>query len=253
VGETATRAASPLLDGSPWRTVANTAFGPGEHLAFEIKWGVITGGYASLAVDGIEWIDGRPAYHLVSEARSAGIVNTFYKVRDRNDAWLDQQALVSVRYEKRIREGKYRIEETADLDQVAHRYVVDSYRIDKDRQETKEGQIPPHVLDVFGSLYYVRTLPLAVGASYTMDVFSNGKVFPLVVKVLKREKVKVPAGKYDCFRVQPILREPGIFVSKGRKLEVWLTADERRMPVRMRSEVFIGHVAADLIRAVPAP
>jgi len=71
-------------------------------------------------------------------------------------------------------------------------------------------------------------------------------VYPLVVHVLKREKIKVPAGKFDCLVVEPFLRGPGIFISKGKKLVVWLTADERRIPVRMRSEVFIGHVSAEL-------
>jgi len=49
----------------------------------------------------------------------------------------------------------------------------------------------------------------------------------------------------DCFRVEPVLREPGVFVSKGKKLQVWMTTDETHMPVLMRSEIFIGHVSAE--------
>ncbi len=107
--------------------------------------------------------------------------------------------------------------------------------------------MPPEVMDSFGSLYYVRTLPLETGQTYTMDVHSGDKIYPLVVHVLKREKAKVPAGKFNCIVVEPVLRGPGIFVSKGKKLQVWLTDDERRLPVRMRSEVFIGHVSAELL------
>jgi hypothetical protein len=80
-----------------------------------------------------------------------------------------------------------------------------------------------------------------------IDVYDAKKIWPLVVNIEKRETVKVPAGKFDCFRVEPILRQPGIFVSKGKKLQVWMTADAVHMPVLMRSEVFIGHVSAELV------
>jgi hypothetical protein len=80
-----------------------------------------------------------------------------------------------------------------------------------------------------------------------MDVLSGDKVYPLEVKVKKRERIKVPAGKFDTILVEPLLRAPGIFVAKGKKLEVWLTDDPRRLPVRLRTEVFIGHVSAELL------
>lgn len=230
-----------------WRTVPNTAFHREEDFFYLVRWGLITGGYSTLSVRGIDVVGSRPAYHLVSDAHSSGLVDTFYKVHDRNDVWLDLESLTTVRYEKHVREGHYRIEETVTLDQIRHRFHIHSYRIDKDRYEDKDGDLPPSVLDVLGSLYYVRTLPMVLGESYSMDVFSGEKVWPLLVSVKKREHVKVPAGKFDCFRVEPLLREAGIFVSKGKKLEVWLTADERRMPVQMRSEIFIGHVSAELV------
>lgn len=229
-----------------WRHSPNTVFGPGEDFKYVIKWGVVVAGRSNLSVQSLEMLADRPVLHIVSEARSSAVVNPFYKVQDRNEAWIDQHALITLRYSKQIREGKFRIEESSELDQIRHRWKTKSYRIDKDRHEEKEGELPPNVLDAFGSLYYVRTLPLEVGLSYTIDVFSGSKVLPLVINVKKREKVSVPAGKFDCFLVEPLLREPGIFISKGKKLEVWITADERRIPVRMRSEVFIGHVAAEL-------
>jgi hypothetical protein len=230
-----------------WRTVPNTAFQSNEDYYFAIKWGIITAGYSNLSVMGIENVGGRPAFHLVSTAHSAGVVNTFYQVYDRNDAWVDTGSLTTVSYQKHIREGHYQIDETVDIDQVNHRFKDHSYRIDKKKFEDKEGVLPPYVLDVLGSLFYVRTLPMVVGQSYSIDVYSGEKVYPLTVDVRRREKVNVPAGKFDCFVVEPLLREPGIFVTKGKKLQVWLTADENRMPVMMRSEVFIGHVSAELL------
>jgi hypothetical protein len=230
-----------------WRQAEKASLPEGENLRYVVKWGLVTAGYSTLAIQGVDQVNGRAAYHLVSEARSGGVVTAFYRVEDHNEAWLDRGSMSSVRYEKRIKEGKYHIEESTLIDQPAHRYHMRSYRIDKNLYEQKDGDIPQNVLDVLSSLYYVRLMPLEVGKSYTMDVLSGDKVYPLVVRVEKREIIKVPAGKFDTFCVEPLLRAPGIFVAKGKKLEVWLTADEHRIPVRMRSEVFIGHVSAELL------
>ena len=169
-------------------------------------------------------------------------------MRDHSDSWLDAASLTTVRYEKNVREGRYRIQENADFDQTCRRFAQHSVRFDKNNlAEDRAGRLPPYALDVFGALYYMRTLPLAVGQTYTLDVLSGDKIWPLVVNVKRRETVKVTGGRFDCFVLEPILRQPGIFVTKGKKVEVWITADERRMPVRMRSEVVIGHVAAEIV------
>ncbi len=232
----------------PWRTVSNDAFRPGESLLYSIKWGVIKGGNSTLEVREIQSLRGRSVYHIYSEAHSTGLVDTLFKTRDQNETWVDVQSLTTLRYEKHIREGKFRMEEEIDLDQENHRFHNYKQRLDKGTTQYVEGPIPPHTLDVLGSLYYVRTLPLEVGQTYTIDVYDNKKIWPLVVNVIKREKIKVAAGKFTCLRVEPILREPGIFVKKGKKLEVWMTDDAIHLPVLMRSEVVIGHVTAELVK-----
>jgi len=238
---------------SAGQTVDRPAFRQGEDLVFVIRWGVLTGGYATLTIPSIDVVQGSPAFHILSEARSTGIVDTFYKVRDRNEAWLDTTLPRSLRYSKKIQEGSYRVDQVVELDQAARQFHMTEVRHDKDLTEDKRGGIPANVLDILGSLYYVRTLPLEVGKSFTIDVHSGEKTWPLVVKIKNRERVTVKAGAFDCYRVEPVLREPGIFISKGKKLEVWLTADARRMPVLMRSEIFIGHVSAELVRQTIPP
>ena len=229
------------------QTAIPTAFREGEDLTFAIKWGVVKGGYSSLKVQNIETIDGRPTYHVVAEAHSTGLVNTMYHVNDRNEAWLEPQTPSTLRYARKINEGKYHVEEEVVLNQTTHKFHQHHYRIDKNRTEEKDGAIPANVLDVLGSFYYVRTLPLEVGKSFTMDVQSEDTVYPLVVNVKRRQTVRVKAGKFDCFVVEPQLRKDGIFVTKGKSMEIFLTADASHMPVLMRTEVFIGHVAAELV------
>jgi hypothetical protein len=237
------------LAGSFARADYPTAFQQGEDLTFVVRWGVVTGGYATLTVPSIDLIDTHPAYHILSEAKSTKMVDAFYKVRDRNEAWMDAAEPRSLRYSKKIHEGKYSVDEVVELNQNARTFHETEIRHDKnDAKEEKKGDIPANVLDVLSSLYYIRNQPLEVGKSFTVDVHSGDKTFPLLVNIEKLEKVKVKAGKFLCYRVEPVLRERGIFISKGKKLEVWMTADARHMPVLMRSEIFIGHVSAELVK-----
>ncbi len=225
------------------------AFREGEDFTFKIRYGKITGGYATLGISSIVQIGDQKAYHILSEARSTKFVDTFYKVRDRNEAWMDVERPRSFGYIKDIQEGKYSVDEKVELNYVNHTFKRTKIRRDKNNSVKEvSGEVSADVLDVLSSLYYIRTLPLEVGKSFTLDVHSGEKTFPLLVKVKKLEKVKVKAGKFLCYRVEPVLREHGIFITKGKKMEVWLTADERRMPVLMRSEIFIGHVSAELVK-----
>ena len=79
------------------------------------------------------------------------------------------------------------------------------------------------------------------------DIINREKQYPLIVKVVKREKIKTAAGTFNTILVEPQIRGEGIFVSKGKNLKVWLTDDAYKMPVKMKVEVFIGSVSAELL------
>ena len=65
---------------------------------------------------------------------------------------------------------------------------------------------------------------------------------------LRREMIEVPAGRFKTGVVEPFLRQEGIFVQKGKRLQVWLTDDERHVPVFMRVEIIFGSISAYLLR-----
>jgi hypothetical protein len=225
------------------------AFNPGEDLLFRIRWGAVVGGYSTLTVPEVQMKDGQLAYHIVSEARSTAFVDTFYKVRDKNEAWLDMNTPRSLGYAKQLREGKYRVEESVQFDQANNRYHLTEHRLDRQTRESKEGTIPPNVFDILSSFYYVRGMALEVGKTISIDVHSGDKTWPLLVTVLKKERIKVKAGKFDTYLLEPQLREAGLFMHKGKKLQVWVTADERHMPVQMRADIVIGSITAELVKA----
>ena len=88
-------------------------------------------------------------------------------------------------------------------------------------------------------------MELTVGQSVFIENHADKKNYPLEIKVLRKERVKVPAGKFDCIVVEPVMRSAGVFSHKG-KLTVWLTDDDVRIPVLMKSKVMIGSISAVL-------
>ena len=109
----------------------------------------------------------------------------------------------------------------------------------------RECDVEPHVQDILSSLYYVRTVPLEVGKSVYVPNHDNGKNYPLEVRVERRERVTVDAGTFDCLVVEPVLMGEAVFKQNGR-VKVWLTDDELRMPVLLKSKVFVGAIAGVL-------
>jgi len=55
----------------------------------------------------------------------------------------------------------------------------------------------------------------------------------------------VPAGKFDCILVEPVLKSEGVFKSKG-SIYVWVTDDDRRIPVLVKSKVPVGSISVSL-------
>lgn len=217
------------------RQIDNIAFGVGEWLQFDIGYGFINAGTATLEVQEIIEYNGRPAYQLVSIAQSNKFFSSFYPVRDRVESILDATGLFSWRFEKELREGKYRSHRQYAFDQIDH-YVV--YKGDT-------IEVAPYVQDALSVLYYLRTQEIVVGKSIYVDNFTDGKNYPLEVKVHGREKVKTKAGEFECLVLEPLLRSSGIFKHEG-KLTVYLTDDRVRLPVMMKSKVVVGSITAEL-------
>ena len=222
-------------DSVPDRYIENVAFGVNEKFTFEINYGFINAGGATMEVARLIEYNGRPCYQTVTRAFSNSFFSNFFKVDDRVESIIDALGIFTWRFEKNLREGNYRSDRRYNFDQ--HQNIVFS---DKDTVE-----VAPYVQDALSVLYYVRTQDLEVGKSIFVDNFTDGEVYPLEVKVLRKEEVEVPAGTFDCVVVEPLLRSVGVFKHEG-KLTVYLTDDRLKMPVLMKSKVLVGSIAAEL-------
>jgi hypothetical protein len=227
----------PKIDSSWWsRAISNKAFGVGEKLEFTVKYGAIAAGNAIMEIPDTAIIDNRNCYRIVSTANSNDFVSVFYKVRDSVQTYLDVPGLFPRKFTKQLREGKYKNDRLTLFDQKNHLAI------------TGKDSIPTFafVQDPLSSLYYIRTQELIPGKDIMVDSHTDRKNYPIKIRVLNRDKVEVPAGSFDCIVIEPVMRSEGIFKAKGN-IKIWLTDDQYKMPVMMRSEVyFLGSINAQL-------
>lgn len=224
-----------------WTKKDRRAFSLGERLVFSVKYFNVTAGYATLHISEAAEVQGRPTWHIVAEAKTHPFFETFFKVRDRTESYVDAEYLIPWAYEKHLREGAFSADAVYVYDQRAH-YM-------REPTKGKDVPIPPETQDPLSVFYRCRLLDLTVGSSHIIKVAADDmKNYELKVDVLRKERVSVPAGDFDTVLVQPHLKFQGVFKHKG-DFFVWISDDERKLPVKVQSKVSIGAIHIELQEA----
>jgi len=220
------------------RSLPNSAFAVGEKLVFDVGFSFITAGEAVFEIPQIDTVSDRPCYRVVFTVNSTPSFSWIYRVEDRYETSVDVQGLFPWRFSQKIREGKYSRDFQAEFDQI------------NNVARTTEGifPIPPYVQDIVSALYYTRTFDFAefqVGQKVYMENFYKDSTYSLGIKFLGRQKIDVDAGVFNCIIAEPLIKEGGLFKSEGRVL-IWMTDDERKIPIKVSTQVVVGSIVAEL-------
>lgn len=223
------------------RTMKNDAFSFGEKLTFAVKYKFVTAGYATMSVghDPVT-VSNRDCYDIQFKVRTTNSFDKIFKVRDIYRTWVDTDGLFPWKFQQRVREGDYSKDFSANIDQKGN------------MARTTEGsfKVPEFVQDVLSAFYYTRAVNLKgmkTGQSFTLKNFYGKKTHSLRVRVLGRETIDVEAGKFKCVKVEPMVTEGGLFKSEG-KIYIWLTDDDRKIPVKVSTAVVIGSIDSELVK-----
>jgi hypothetical protein len=214
------------------------AFVVGEKLLFDVNYGIITAGYAEMSISQFDTVLGNKTYKVQFTVRSTPTFDFFFEVRDRYETYLDAEGIFPWRFEQHIKEGKFKKDYSAIFDQKNL------------TAKTDEGDfaITPFVHDIMSAFYYARTIDYSkfkIGQRVPLQNFFKGKVNPLEIKYLGKQKITVDAGTFNCIIVEPMVKEGGLFKSEGRIL-IWLSDDELKIPVKVNTKVIIGSIDAEL-------
>jgi hypothetical protein len=223
----ATLAGVPLAPATPGRALV--PFAVGERLTYDVKFGVLKAGTGYMEVVGIETVRGREAWHTVFHVRG-GV--PLYRVDDRLESWFDTRTLASLRHTQEIHEGRRDRRRTYEIFPERGIYT------EPDRPERPTVRDP---LDDGSFLYFFRTLPISVGQTYEFNRYFRPDRNPVTIRVLRRERVTVPAGTFNTIVIQPIIKSGGVFAENGQA-QLWVTDDERRILVQMKTRLSIGSI-----------
>ncbi len=202
-------------------------FSVGERLEYDVKFGVLKVGSGRMEVVGTETVRGRQAWHTAFTVKGGTF---FYKVNDRLESWIDMENFASLRHVQDLQEGRRDRE---------RRYEIFPDRMVYTENEGDEQPTARDPLDDGSFLYFIRTVPLSVGQTYDFPRYFKPDRNPVRVRVLRKESVKVPAGRFDAIVIQPIIKSKGIFSENGRA-EIWLSDDDRRIMLQMKSNLSFG-------------
>jgi uncharacterized protein DUF3108 len=233
-------AAPPPAPAYPWRV--------GETLTYSAKLGMLTLGQGTLQVAGIDTVRGAESFRFRFRLQGKTV---FYSLDDVLESYTGTHDLVSRRF----------VQDFVENEKPSHRL----YDIFPDsgffREAGKAGEQPaPHdALDDAAFFYFVRVTPLEVGRTYSFDRYFRKEKNPVTIQVVKREKLELPDGnEVQCFVLHPVIDTKGMF-SKRSDTRIWITDDERRLPVQIRTKFPFGTITLRLREMVlpaadtPAP
>ena len=211
----------------------NYAFPNGRTYVYGVEWHLFNAGTAKVTL-GSEG----GQQHVTAVAESAGVVNALYKVHDRFEAFFDPRTFCSQRVSKHSEEGSHSRQTDLHFDYSRKKSVLEDKNLKTGEQKHLENDLPGCVTDVISGFYYLASLPLEPGNSYTFPINDGNKTTQVTARVEAREQVKVPAGTFQTLRVKAEAIS-GSLQGKGT-VWAWFTDDVNRVPVQMRSKLGWG-------------
>lgn len=230
-----------VVHDSTYREWANNAWAEGEFLKYRVHYGVMNAGELEMQVeDELMPIGKRQAYHIHAKGRSYSGFDWFYKVRDHYQTYIDNKACQPLQFSKIMEEGTYK-----DSD-----FAIFNYKT-KTVSSARKGSVKftGDVQDIISAIYYARTLNVKdakPGDIFPLQVYMDGEIHDLKIKFIKREVIKTDVGKINAIKIIPMVVADRVFKDQ-EGLELWVSDDENKMPLRVKAGLLVGSIKADIM------
>jgi hypothetical protein len=219
-------------------------FSIGEELNYTVRWEMINAGKANFKVLPFTIVNGKKAYHFMLEVKSNRYIDMLYKIRDRLEGFTDVKFTRSLLY-KKIQSGKDKKEVMIQFDWEAATATYSNFGGKRD-----PIKIPLNTFDPLSAFYKMRVFNFETDQNLSFPVTDGKRYFTQKGHVVKKEKITLATGTtHDTYVLYPRVNHfSGVFKkSENPTVKAWLTADDRKIPVRIKVKVFIGSVIFDLV------
>ena len=220
-----------LLTTSIWGNPPNFV---GEELKYSAGFRLFPAGNAILSLTS-DSLNGKPAFLLATSVNTNSFLDAFYTVRDETLSWLNIMDFSLLKAVKTIREGKYHRNHSIHT-------IGDSLLI----WNKKYFTITEPVYDPIAFIYFLRSQELSLEDSFHFLSAGEKKVREVWVNITGIEKIKVPAGNFDCLKVEPVSPDGKPLLKNNGELRVWLSNDDNKLPVKIEMKTNIGTMVMKL-------
>lgn len=224
---------------------SHKSFDDGEWFKFKIRYGVFTASYATLEVKN-EMFNGMPVHHIIGTGKSSGLLSVFFKVEDYYETYIDRNEVKPYRFIRKINEGGHIKDIEINFDHENKKASV----FNKKYNTKNTFTIKDNIQDMMSSFYYLRNnidvSSLKVGDEQFVNMFFDNENYLFKLRFLGRETVKMNGNKIRCLKFRPIVQAERVF-KEEESLTVWVSDDDNRMPIRIKADILVGSINADLI------
>ncbi|HEX8549114.1 MAG TPA: DUF3108 domain-containing protein [Cytophagaceae bacterium] len=236
---------SGFISGDKYKVV--TCYGTGEELQFRVHYGMINAGEATLEVgEKLYLVNEKVCYKASVTGKSTGAFDFMLKIRDTWGSYIDTVSHLPQKSFRNVEEGKYRLKETS-----IYNYKQGVINIDRETRDSKEKlvfKIPLDVQDIVSGYYYLRSVEYTkyrIGDTIGIQAFFDNKLYDFRVRYMGKCQLECKFGTIAALKVNPIMPPNGFF-KDGNAVNMWLSDDRNRIPLKIEAQLRLGSVDMDL-------
>ncbi|OYX85473.1 MAG: ATP-dependent exonuclease [Flavobacteriales bacterium 32-34-25] len=220
------------------------AYDVGEWFKFRIHYGFVNAGYATLEVKDAT-VHNKKVFHVVGKGYTTGVSRFFFKVADVYESYIDKNTGNPYQFVRNINEGGYTKNQEGFFNQSSNRITVKDYK----RKTEKTFVIPDNTQDILSTFYYLRNHPsidkIKPGEYIAIDMFFDDETTKFKLKFMGRENITTKFGVVSTMIFRPLVQSGRVFKEK-ESLTVWVSDDENKLPIRIKADLAVGSLKADL-------
>ncbi len=210
-------------------------FKSGEQLEYKVHYGILEAGRAYMEVSE----PNASQYKFTATGKSTGLFNVFFKVRDLYYSLVDKASFYPIYFHRDVNEGKYK-----KIENVVFNYNDNTIESTRDTISILENS-----MDIVTSFYHLRTIELDslyIGYSIPLSVYLDDALIKSEIHYLGNQSIKSKFGDIECQVWSPVLEAGRLFKDK-HGMKIWVSDDQNRIPIQLKTEVLVGAIKMDLV------
>lgn len=150
---------------------------------------------------------------------------------------------------KEIKEGKKHVARTSLFDQVTRTVNFTAHDLTKPEAPPRTQTLPRQegMLDLLSAFYFVRLQKLKERQMLRFPVNDDDTNYTFDIVVGQHDKLKTDCGTIKTIKVEPKLFGPSQLFPRSGEMMMWLSDDNRRVPLRLVAKTSSGTITAKLL------